>query len=166
MSIADDIARIALQEQRLQYSSFDEEAAWKLGSRLRSLAIERGHKIVIDVRRFAQPLFYTALAGTTPDNPEWIRRKSNLTARFHRSSYAIGLEMQQKTSDIYARYGLPVQDYVSHGGCFPLRVVNAGFIGSVTVSGLPQRQDHDFAVEGLCLELGCSYEELRLGAEQ
>ncbi len=166
MSIAEDIARIALQEQRLQYTSFNEEAAWRLGSRLRALAVERGHSIVIDVRRFAQPLFYTALPGTVPDNPEWIRRKSNLTALFHRSTLAIGLEMQQKNTDIYARYGLTVQDYVSHGGSFPLRVVNAGFIGSVTVSGLPQRLDHEFAVEGLCLELGQSYEELRLGAEE
>ena len=28
--------------------------------------VEREFKIVIDVRRIGQPLFYTALAGTTP----------------------------------------------------------------------------------------------------
>ncbi len=165
MTIVEDTARIALQEQRLQYQKFDEEDAWKLGSRLRALAVERGHSIVIDVRRFAQPLFYTALPGTVPDNPEWIRRKSNLTKLFYRSSLAIGLEMQQKSTDIYARYGLNLQDYVSHGGSFPIRVVNAGCIGSVTVSGLPQRLDHELAVEALCLELGQPYEELRLPPE-
>ncbi len=163
MSISEDLARIALQEQELQFGSFDEETAWRLGSRLRSMAITRQFKIVIDVRRIGQPLFYAALAGTTPDNVDWVRRKSNVTARFLRSSYAIGLEMEEKKSNLFDRYGLAVSDYASHGGCFPLRVSNAGMIGSVTVSGLAQRADHELAVEAICGELGRDYESLRLG---
>jgi uncharacterized protein (UPF0303 family) len=166
MAIADDLAQIALQEKQLQLSSFGEEIAWKLGSRLRALAVERGFSVAIDVRRFAQPLFYTTLPGTVPDNAEWVRRKGNLTALFHRSSYALGLEMTQKNTDIYNRYGLSAQDYASHGGSFPLRVVNAGFVGTVTVSGLPPRHDHELAIEGLCLELGQPYEGLRLPPEE
>src|SRR5271168_357370 len=163
MSISEDLARIALQQQELQFASFDEEAAWKLGSRLRSMAVARRFKIVIDVRRFGQPLFYSALADTTPDNVDWVRRKTNVTARFLRSSYAIGLEMEEKKSNLFDRYGLAVSEYASHGGCFPLRVVQAGVIGSVTVSGLAQRADHELAVEALCVELGRDYESLRLG---
>ncbi len=163
MSISEDLTRIALQEQELQFKSFDEETAWKLGSRLRSMAIDRGFMIVIDVRRFGQPLFYSALAGTAPDNVDWVRRKSNVTARFLRSSYALGLEMEAKQSSLLERYGLAVSEYASHGGCFPLRVAGAGVIGSVTVSGLAQRADHELAVEGICGELRLSYESLRLG---
>ncbi len=163
MRISDDLARIALQEQELKFASFDEELAWRLGSRLRSMAVEREFKVVIDVRRFGQPLFYTALAGTTPDNVDWVRRKSNVTARFLRSSYAIGLEMEAKQSNLFDRYGLAVSEYASHGGCFPLGVLQAGVIGSVTVSGLPQRADHELAVEALCAELGRDYASLRLG---
>jgi uncharacterized protein (UPF0303 family) len=163
MSTSEDLARIVLQEQELQFASFDEETAWRLGSRLRSMALEREFKIVIDVRRIGQPLFYTALAGTTPDNVDWVRRKSNVTARFLRSSYALGLEMEEKKSNLFDRYGLTVSDYASHGGCFPLRVVNAGMIGSVTVSGLAQRADHELAVEAICAELERDYESLRLG---
>ncbi len=162
MTINDDLARIALQEQELQFPTFDEEAAWRLGSRIRALAVARGLGLVVDVRRFAQPLFYTALPGTTPDNIEWVRRKSNVTARFHRSSYAIGREMEEKKSNLFERYGLPLADFASHGGSFPLRVRGAGFIGSVTVSGLPERADHQLAVEALCAELGLSFEALRL----
>ena len=162
MTISDDIARIALQEQELQFVSFDEETAWKLGSRIRALAIARNHGLVVDVRRFGQPLFYTALPGTTPDNVEWVRRKGNVVARFHRSSYAIGRELEEKKSNLLDRYGLPLTDYAGHGGSFPLRVVGAGCIGSVTVSGLPQRADHQLAVEALCAELGRSFELLQL----
>jgi uncharacterized protein (UPF0303 family) len=118
--------------------------------------------LVVDVRRFGQPLFYAALPGTTPDNPEWIRRKSNVTSRFHRSSYAIRLELDEKKSSLFERYGLPVADYAAHGGSFPLRVLGAGVIGAVTVSGLPDRADHQLAVEALCLELGRPFDNLRL----
>ena len=162
MSTADDLARIALQEQKLQFASFDEETAWRLGCRLRVLAVERGLAVVIDIRRPAQPLFYAAMPGTTPDNPEWIRRKSNVTFRFQRSSYAIGLEMEQKQSSLTERYGLPLADYATHGGSFPIRVQTAGFLGAVTVSGLPQRADHELVVEALSAELGQDYDGLRL----
>lgn len=158
---SESLERIALQERRLVFPSFNEETAWRLGSRLRTLAIERDLTVVIDVRRPAQPLFYAALPGTTPDHAEWIRRKSNVTFRFHRASYALGLEMQLKQSSLEAR-GLPVSDYASHGGSFPVRVQNAGFVGAVTVSGLPQRADHELVVEALCAELEQDYRSLAL----
>ena len=161
-SIPDDLERIALQEQQLQFSSFDEEAAWKIGSRLRVMGVTRGLKIVIDVRRVGQPLFYTALSRTTPDNVEWVRRKVNVVERFHRSSYAIGLEMQQKNTSLTESQGLRIGDYAAHGGCFPLRVRDAGLIGTITVSGLPQRADHELVIEALCEELDRDYNAFKL----
>jgi uncharacterized protein (UPF0303 family) len=161
MSPADDIARIALQERTLVFPAFNEEAAWRLGSRLRTLALDRNLIVVIDVRRPAHPLFYAALPGTTPDNAEWVRRKSNVVFRFHRSSYAVGLDLEQKQSSLEAR-GLPTADYASHGGSFPIRVANAGIVAAVTVSGLPQRADHELVVEALSAELDHNYAELRL----
>lgn len=83
-------------------------------------------------------------------------------ARFHRSSYAIGLELKIKGSNLLESYGLPASDYASHGGAFPIAVVNSGVIGSVTVSGIPQRADHGLVVEALCAELGKEYEKLAL----
>jgi uncharacterized protein (UPF0303 family) len=157
-----DLAQIALQEQALQFSQFHEEDAWRLGSCLREFGVTRGLKIVIDVRRFGQPLFYSALHGTTPDNVEWVRRKSNVTFRLHRSSYAVGLETAAKNSTLLARYALPDSDYASHGGCVPIRVVGAGVVAAVTVSGLPQRADHELSVEGLCAVLGLEYAGLKL----
>jgi uncharacterized protein (UPF0303 family) len=158
----EDLAKIAAQERELQFTRFDEDAAWALGSRLRSMAVERKAVVVIDVRRFGQPLFYTALAGTSPDNVELVRRKSNLVARFHRSSYGVGLEMG---ASLFEKYALPVADYAGHGGSFPIRVQGAGAIGSVTVSGLPQRTDHELVVEALCAELGKHYAKLALAAK-
>lgn len=163
MAIADDLARIALQERQLHFPAFNKDAAWRLGCLLRDLAVQRGLGVVIDIRRPMQPLFYAALQGTTADHAEWIRRKSNVTLRFQRSSYAIGLELEQKSSDLLDRYGLSVADYAAHGGSFPIRVRHAGFIGAITVSGLPQRADHELVIEGVCAAVGVDYASLRLG---
>jgi uncharacterized protein (UPF0303 family) len=162
MEISDDLQKIAIQEKELYLPQFDAEIAWRLGLRLRELAVQLGAAVVIDVRRFGQPLFYSALPGTSPDNAEWVRRKSNVVARFHRSSYAVGLELQMKKSNLTEKYALPAAEYASHGGSFPVAVQGAGVLGSVTVSGLPQRADHEFVVEVLCAETGRDYAKYKL----
>ena len=165
MGLSEDLERVKLQERELVLPRLDAQVAWRLGVRLRTLAEERGLAVVIDVRRFGQPLFYAALDGTTPDNVEWVRRKSNVVARFHRSSYAVGLSLKAKGETLAESQGLPLADYATHGGSFPLAVEGAGVVGSVTVSGLPQRSDHELVVEALCAALGRDYAELRLAAE-
>ena len=161
MGLSEDLERVALQERELRLPRLDAQVAWELGTLLRAMADERELPVVIDVRRFGQPLFYAAMEGSTPDNPEWVRRKSNVVARFHRSSYGVGLSLKAK-NDSLESYGLPVADFASHGGSFPLAVEGAGVVGSVTVSGLPQRADHELVVEALCAMLGREFEALRL----
>ena len=169
MDLTEDLATIARQEAALRFNSFDYDTAWRLGLSLRELALSRKQSIVIDVRRFGQPhqpLFYTALAGTTPDNQRWVQRKSNVVARFHRPSYAIGLTLEQTSRTFNDRYNLPDADYAAHGGSFPIHVAGTGIVGSVTVSGLPQREDHNLVVEALCLELHKDHDALRLSPPQ
>ena len=161
----EDLDRIAQQERELVLPKLDAEVAWDLGSRLRTMAHERALAVVIDVRRFGQPLFYAAMEGTTPDNPEWVRRKGNVVARFHRSSYSVGIREKMKGVSLAESQGLPLSDYATHGGSFPLSVAGAGIVGSVTVSGLPMRADHELVVEALCAMLGRDYAELRLPPE-
>jgi uncharacterized protein (UPF0303 family) len=166
MGVTEDLERIALQERELVLPRLDAEIAWKLGAYLRALADERGLAVTIDIRRFGQPLFYAAMDGTTPDNVEWVRRKSNVVARFYSSSYAVGIKEKIKGETICESQGLPLADYATHGGSFPLRVASAGVVGSVTVSGLPMRQDHELVIEGLCAVLGRDYAELKLPPEK
>jgi uncharacterized protein (UPF0303 family) len=164
MPIPEDLAQIARQEADLLFPSFNYDTAWRLGLSLRELALSRNHAIVIDIRRFGhphQPLFYSALGGT-PDNARWVERKSNVVARFYRPSYAIGLMLQEAGRNFSERYNLPDADYAPHGGSFPIHISGTGIIGAVTVSGLPQREDHNLVVEALALELGKPHDALRL----
>lgn len=162
MAIEDDIARISEQEEALRFESFDLGMAWQLGSRLREKAIKRGWGVAIDVELHSMPAFYTALPGSTPDNANWIRRKRAVALRFFHASYGVGLHLARQNTTLEAKYGVATADYAAHGGSFPIFVKNTGCIGAVTLSGLPQREDHNTVVEALAEILGKDYAALRL----
>jgi uncharacterized protein (UPF0303 family) len=162
MTIDQDLEKIALQEKRLQFSHFDAEVAWAIGSALKSAAEKRKVAVAIDIQLNGHALFSYAMRGTTPDNWEWVRRKRNVVMRYHRSSYAIGLKHERAQTSLHGTHGLELKDYAAHGGCFPIFVTGTGCIGTVTVSGLPQRDDHELVVSVLQEYLGLSNEDLAL----
>ncbi|MCO6057938.1 heme-degrading domain-containing protein [Pseudomonas sp. MOB-449] len=162
MSLTDDLALLIRQEETLQFPRFDENTAWQLGALLYERAVAESWPLVIDVRRFDRPLFFAARPGITSDNHDWVRRKTNTVQRFLRSSYWIRHHLALEGKDIAQRYHLSPADYASFGGGFPIIVQSAGVIGSVTVSGLPDRQDHQIIVDALCDLLGHDREALAL----
>jgi uncharacterized protein (UPF0303 family) len=72
--------------------------------------------------------------------------------RFHTSSYAVGLKLQRDRASIEAKYGLSGAEFAAHGGSFPLWITSAGCVGTITISGLPQREDHRLII-GVLIEL-------------
>lgn len=165
MSIDSDLEKIALQEKRLQFKAFDAEAAWAIGAALKAAAEKRGAAVAIDIQLHGHPLFAYAMPGTTPDNLDWIRRKRNVVQRYHRSSYAIGLTHQRNQTTLQSKTGLDLKDYAPHGGCFPIILAGTGCIGTITVSGLPQREDHALVVSVLQKYLNLNNENLDLETE-
>ncbi len=154
MSLEDDLHIVAGQEQRLQFERFGPAEAWELGRRLKEAAESRRACLAIDVSLQVQQLFHFAMPGAAPNNADWIRRKRNTVFRFFRSSYGVGLQMLQRQTTLAAAYALPLSDYADHGGSFPIVVAGTGCIGAVSVSGLPQREDHGLVVEVLAGMLG------------
>ena len=165
MSLDSDIAQIARQEEQLRFQHFNEADAWVLGSRMRTAAAERQLSFVIDIRIGNRPLFYAALAGSTPENPDWVRRKVNTVMRFHKSSYRVGREYAKQGRAFDASRGLDPMDYAPAGGGFPIHIIGTVVVGAVTVSGVPQRQDHGFVVEMIAAHLGLDPASLALGPE-
>lgn len=166
MSLNDDIEKIKQQEQELRFASFTEADAWALGSQMREACARRKLPLVIDIRVGNRQLFYAALPGTNPDNDHWVRRKANSVQRFFKSSYLLGRELARDGKTLSANRHVDADDYVSDGGGFPIYVEGAGIIGAVTVSGVPQRDDHDFVVEQLCIYLKKDQASLALGPER
>jgi uncharacterized protein (UPF0303 family) len=155
MDFARDLARIALQEERLQFERFDAAAAWEIGRWLHDTAVALGKSIAIDIELAGAPLFYCAVLGATPNNAEWIRRKKNVVMRFHKSSYAVGLGYQQNNTSLQERSGAPLVDFVAAGGCFPIRLRHStAVLGTITISGLPEREDHALVVRAIAHHQG------------
>ena len=141
-----DLEHIAGQERRLRFERFDAGTAWELGSRLKATAETKGAALVIDVSLCGRQLFHYAMPGTTPDNADWARRKRNTVLRFHRSFYAVGLSFQRQGTTLEAKTDAPSSDYATRGGGFPILLPDGTCIGAITVSGLPQRKDHELIV--------------------
>lgn len=162
MTIEQDLARIRYQEERLRFPHFNPETAWEIGSYLRQRAIELKAPMAFDIQLGDHLLFHCALPGTTPMNADWMRRKRNTVLRFHRSSYAMGLQLELEKTTLQAKLDLPMRDYATHGGCFPLMLAGTGFVGTITASGLPQRKDHALVVEAIAAYLNIPLEDVAL----
>jgi len=121
---------------------------------MREVAAERGLPVAIDIRRNGHQLFHAALPGSAPDNDAWVERKVRVVTRFGKSSLRVGEEARAKGTTFEEQMRLPPDLYAAHGGAFPLTLAGTGVVGVVTVSGLPQREDHAFVVEQLERFLG------------
>jgi uncharacterized protein (UPF0303 family) len=148
------IASLEAQERSLVFTSFDNADAWRLGSVMVAAAIERELAVTIDIRRHGQQLFHAALPGTTAENDSWIDRKVNVVNRFAAASYLVGRRLAARGTALDEALGVEPLLFAAHGGAFPVRVKDVGVVGTVTVSGLPQADDHAFVTEMIGAFLG------------
>jgi uncharacterized protein (UPF0303 family) len=147
--VAQVIARIEAEERELEFHTFTNEDAWQLGCVIIELAIARDLPVTVDVRRGTQQLFHAARPGTTADNDSWIERKVRVVERFGASSFLVGMRSRARGTTFNEQFDLPLQPFAAHGGSFPVRVRGVGVVGAVTVSGLPQADDHALVVEAV-----------------
>lgn len=143
------LRELEIEEQQLQFTAFSNEDARRLGSALVERARALGKAVTVDITRNGHQLFHHAMDGTSPDNANWIRRKNNVVQRFGRSSWHVGTRYRSKGKSFEADSGLDNADFAAHGGAFPLTIRGTGVIGTVTVSGLPQQEDHELVTQVL-----------------
>ena len=141
------------EEARLILPGFDETVALRLGTLLANLGQARNLPVVINIRGANRTYFHAALPGSTANNDNWARRKSNTVLLMGRASLIVGMRNAERGRTL-ASEGLPEADYADHGGAVPLRVQGAGIVAVATVSGLPQVDDHRLVVEGITALLG------------
>jgi uncharacterized protein (UPF0303 family) len=165
MNLEQDVARITEQEALLRFKKFDESDAWALGCILRDQALAKSLPMVLDIRIGTRPMFYFAMPGTTPENPDWVRRKYNSVMRFHKSSYLIGREYELRGAKFDLSRGIDPLEYTNAGGSFPIHIIGTGVIGAVTVSGIPQREDHNFVTQAIAKFLNVDFSKIALSTE-
>ncbi len=156
---AQDLDLLAQQESLLHFTTFTPDTAWQLGSLLRSAVLARNAGGTIEIELANHILFTATTPGATPGQADWIRRKRNTVRRFARSSYAVGRQLTLDQQTLEARHGLTLTDYAAHGGGFPLRIADA-FVGTIILSGLAQRDDHNLVVTAIADHLKIAIPQL------
>jgi len=146
-----DLDLLLEQEARLTMAGFDFDCAFRLGYAMVERAKEAALPIAIAIRRNGRILFSAALPGSSRDNEAWLARKARVVDRFgHSSLYVRELLRREQGVVAAADRDLPSSSYALFGGSFPVVVARTGPVGTVTVSGLPDVDDHRFVID--CLE--------------
>jgi uncharacterized protein (UPF0303 family) len=156
---AHDLAILAQQESLLHFTTFTPDTAWEVGSLLRAAALARNAGCTVEIELANHILFTATTPGATPGQADWIRRKRNTVRRFARSTYAVGRQLELDKQTLEARHGLSLADYAAHGGGFPLQIGDA-FVGTIILSGLAQRDDHNLVVTAIAEHLKITIPQL------
>ena len=143
------LKKLEAEEQELQFDRFSNEDAAVLGLMLYETAKAKNLPITIDITRNGHQLFHLSMPGTSPDNDQWVARKIKLVNRMGMSSYHIGTLLRSLGMTLEERFELSHYEYAAHGGCFPVILKGTGPIGTVTISGLAQEDDHAMVVDAI-----------------
>jgi uncharacterized protein (UPF0303 family) len=81
-------------------------------------------------------------------NDLWARRKSNTALITGKASLMVGVENRAKGRSLLDD-GLNFAEYAENGGAVPVVVTAAGVVAVVTVSGLPQVEDHALVIRAM-----------------
>ena len=140
-------AGLALEAKTLELPSLSQKEAIEIGEIALDFGFERSVPIAVEVRLKEWVVFHASLPGSTPDNDSWIARKARVVLATGNSTMFERVLAEEQGIDWYVVNCLPEETHAIHGGALALNVSGLGCVGQLIISGLPQVEDHLFAVE-------------------
>jgi uncharacterized protein (UPF0303 family) len=140
---------LANQEEDLRFRSFTADTALAIGTDIIATAREKAQSIAVDINVHGLQQFHFSMPGTTSENSDWIRRKSNVVIKLGHSSLFLHNYLKSIDKTIDEEYNLPSVNYAAEGGSFPIITSDEGIIGTITVSGLAGEEDHECVVAAI-----------------
>ena len=147
------------EEKVLSLSSLTNNDAIEIGEIATTLGKQRKLPIAIEVRIGDWIVFHASLQGSKPENDWWINRKVAVVKLRQHSTMYERVSAEERGVDWHKENNLKDETHAIHGGALPL-ITDEGFRGILIISGLPQVEDHLFAVEVLTEFLARKGEEL------
>ena len=136
------------EEAVLRLASLTNTDALEIGEIAATLGKQRKLPIAIEVRIGEWIVFHASLEGSKPENDWWINRKVSVVMLKHHSTMFERVSAEERSADWHKENNVKDETHAIHGGAVPL-ITPAGFAGILIISGLPQVDDHLFAVEVL-----------------
>jgi uncharacterized protein (UPF0303 family) len=147
------------EERALKLSSLANADAIEIGEIAITLGSQRKLPIAIQIRIGDWVVYHASLNGSRPENDLWIKRKAAVVNLKKHSTLHERVSAEERGVDWHKENNLQNETYAIHGGALPL-ITDEGYKGVLIISGLPQVEDHLFAVEVLTEFLARKGEEL------
>lgn len=144
MSALEMLENLIRLEERLQFSSFNMDDAYTLGTMLREAGQKTPKPIAVRIVLDGLIVYQSFLPGTGTSNNQWMDKKQHTVERCHTSSLRAAIE--RELSDHLDDWQQNEDYYAFCGGGFPI-IVNGVYRGAAIVSGLPHLEDHRNLVE-------------------
>ena len=152
-------SELLIEEQKLKLPDLTTLDAIKIGLVATDLGNQRKLPIAIEVRIGDWIVFHASLQGSKPENDWWINRKVAVVKLKQHSTMYERVSAEERGVDWHKENNVQDETHAIHGGALPL-ITDEGFKGILVISGLPQVEDHLFAVEVLTEFLARKGEEL------
>ena len=136
------------EESLLRLPSLTNSDAVEIGEIATTLGKQKSVPITIQVRIGDWVVFHASLEGSKPENDWWISRKVTVVLLKQHSTLYERVSAEERGVDWHKENNLQNETHAIHGGAIPL-ITDEGFKGILIISGLPQVEDHLFAVEVL-----------------
>jgi len=147
------------EESLLQLPSLSNSDAVEIGEIATTLGSQRRVPITVQVQIGDWIVYHASLEGSKPENDLWIERKVAVVMLKQHSTMYERVSAEERGVDWHEENNLKDKTHAIHGGALPL-ITDQGFKGILVISGLPQVEDHLFAVEVLTEFLARKGEEL------
>ena len=147
------------EEKILNLPSLTNTDAIEIGEIATTLGKQRKVPIAIEVLIGDWIVFHASLQGSKSENDWWIKRKVAVVMLKQHSTMYERVSAEERGVDWHKENNVQDETHAIHGGALPL-ITDEGFKGILIISGLPQVEDHLFAVEVLTEFLARKGEEL------
>jgi uncharacterized protein (UPF0303 family) len=154
-----DSNQLLEEELLLKLHSLTNLDAVEIGEIATTLGKQRSVPITVQVRIGDWVVYHASLQGSKPENNWWINRKVAVVMLKQHSTMYERVSAEERGVDWHKENNLRDETHAIHGGALPL-FTHEGFKGILIISGLPQVEDHLFAVEVLTEFLARKGEEL------
>ncbi len=135
--------------KKIELDSFSNKIALEMALTIIDLAKSRNQHIAVEICRLNHTIFMYVDDNLPADKHNWLRRKANVAKQFEESSLSVKNDLKEGNMTLDKTFALDEKDFLAKGGSIPIFVKHAGMIGTITVSGLHDEEDHKIIIDAL-----------------
>lgn len=141
-------ADLLAEEKSMTLPRFSRQDALSVGLDILKRAKQQPMPIAVEITINGLVVFRHFMDGVPKNSENWLMKKKNTVDLMSMSSLRFGAMLKERGLTLADR-ALDPALYAVHGGGYPIVLEGTGQIGSLCVSGLADRDDHQLILDAL-----------------